>query len=316
MSQNLLVQRVFEQRGNRLNYIKRVIKWYRRPKSKVADFFESLIVIIPIAFVVRTIGFGLYQVPTGSMETTMLVGERFFADKLTPSFGYIKHGDIISFNDPLFDYSQNPILHWSQRYVWGPANWTKRVIGVPGDHVKGMIEDGKPVVYRNNEKLDESYINKYPLIATYEQVRDARKFAYKSYVPGVANDSQPFYRLTREEVMLGKRYSQLAGVSDLLEPGKPCLDSTIPNTSRAGKTFDEFDITLGPDEYWVMGDNRLGSSDSRAWGVLKAEHIHGKIVLRLYSIDSDESWFIFDMIKHPIDFWTRVRWSRCFQLVR
>ena len=83
-----------------MNMMKRFAKWYRRPKSRWEDFFQSLFVIVPIAFFIRTIGFGLYQVPTGSMETTMLVGERFFADKLTPLFQSLKHGEIISFNSP------------------------------------------------------------------------------------------------------------------------------------------------------------------------------------------------------------------------
>jgi len=296
-----------------MNFIKRIIKWYRRPKSKVADFFESLIVIIPIAFAIRTIGFGLYQVPTGSMETTMLVGERFFADKFTPLFMSIKHGDIISFNDPLFDYSDNPIKNWWQMYAWGPSNWTKRVIGVPGDHIKGVIEDGKPVIYRNGKKLDEPYLNKYPLIYTYDPHRD-RQGTYKTYVPDVALDQQPYYIMNREEIVRGKRKAFWLGIQDMRYPGTVNLDMGHFG-SRLGEPFDEFDVKLGSDEYWAMGDNRQGSSDSRAWGVLKRKFIHGKIVLRLYSIDSDESWAIIDLLKHPIDFWRRVRWRRCLQLV-
>ena len=127
--------------------------------------------ILPVAFLIRTFGFGLYQVPTGSMETTLLVGERFFADKLSYWLRSPRHGEIIAFNDPRIEYSSESCVNLWQRYAsWNVSNWTKRVIGIPGDHVKGVLEDGHPVIYVNDKKLDESaYINKYPLILLWKQ---------------------------------------------------------------------------------------------------------------------------------------------------
>src|SRR5947207_1819537 len=109
-------------------------------KSKQQSFFSSITefaFLLLVVFLIRTFGFGLYQVPTGSMETTMLVGERFFADKFSYNFRKPRYGEIIAMNDPEFKYSSNAIMNLFQHYVWGPSNWTKRVIGVPGDVMRG-----------------------------------------------------------------------------------------------------------------------------------------------------------------------------------
>lgn len=44
------------------------------------------------------------------------------------------------------------------------------------------------------------------------------------------------------------------------------------------------DVTLGEDEYFAMGDNRAGSSDSRSWGILPRKDIVGRASLRLFPI--------------------------------
>ncbi len=51
---------------------------------------------------------------------------------------------------------------------------------------------------------------------------------------------------------------------------------------KNGESNDRDGITLGADEYFVMGDNRAASSDSRVWGALPRDHITGRAFLRLF----------------------------------
>ncbi len=291
-----------------LQTVHKIIAWYKRPnKGFIADTLESLLVIIPVVFLIKTCIFGLYQVPTCSMENTMLVGERFLADKLTPFFRGPQRGEVVAFNHPLYAYSKNPIINWYERYVnLSIVSWTKRIIGIPGDRIQGKIEDGKPVIYRNGEKLDEWYTNKYPIIELYKPELVENNNLSKGMVRRTFDASmklndwnQPFYHINPVEAARAKQY---------------CPKNIYYPNDYENK--DIFDVTLGKNEYWAMGDNRRGSFDSRDWGVLQGHLIHGRILFRLWSSDSDESWWIFDLIKHPIDFWRRMRWSRCLNVIR
>lgn len=286
-------------------FIHKIVRWYKRPnKNYFADLAESLIVILPIVFLIKTFIFGLYQVPTCSMETTMLVGERFFADKVTPFFKAPQRSEIISFNDPNYHFSKNSWVNfWEQYAGWSVVNYTKRVIAIPGDHIQGKVEDGKPVVYVNGNKLDEPYLNKYPIIYRYKN----GQINPRSYDPSKPLNDQPFYDMTPSEIARAKLYYP----DNILYPNTPAMNGR-------GVYKDVYDVHLGPDEYWMMGDNRQGSWDSRDWGPLniKKTLFHGRILFRIWSVDSDESWWIVDLIKHPINFWQRVRWTRFFQILR
>ena len=314
---------------------KMLISWKRnKNKSTIGQYVEAFVIIIPIAFLIRTWGYGLFHVPSCSMETTMLVGERFIADKLSILFSPPKPGEIITFNQPggkyrvwkrnagnMYPYSESTFIDWFERYIWGPDNWTKRVIGVPGDHLKGVIEDGKPVVYRNGQKLDEPYVNKYPVVYTLSKkpmsMMDMLQsgsggemhFDVKSFDDKLPFDKQPFYRINELDVRRAARVRESHGIPGTVYPGTP-----ISTLGLSGS--DEFDVHLGKNQYWLMGDNRLCSYDSRAWGPLDGKLIHGKILFRVFSCDTNASWWILDPVLHPIDFWKRVRWGRCFGRVR
>ncbi|HXW86448.1 MAG TPA: signal peptidase I [Candidatus Bathyarchaeia archaeon] len=313
----------------------------KKQKTFIGNLLEFIGLLL-LVYVVRTVGFGLYQVPSGSMETTMLVGERYFADKLSYWIRAPRRGEIIAFNDPTYTYSQdNQFMFLFERYVWGPSNWTKRVVGIPGDIVRGTVEDGKPVVYLNGEKLDEPYLNKYPLIHIFRQdpafltervqqelqgyfygdvdramlmryLSEDRYTGWVSYDPDTSYADQPFYRLEENRVIKdndGNLELQWPGTS---RPSKNIFDAAS-GRKRFWEGSDEFYVELGPGEYWCMGDNRLNSADCRVFGPIQEKHIHGRIIFRIWSMDSDEGWWIVDLFKHPIDFWVRIRWSRFFQ---
>ena len=270
------------------------------------NWFLQLVILLSLIFMVRTFVFGLYWVPTGSMEPTILVGESFYADKFTPLFTDIKRGEIVSFNAPNYIYSENIFMRTFEMYIFGPDNWTKRVIGIPGDHVEGKVINGKTYIYLNGQKLDEPYVNPYPIVKVREQawqgclnipgigqtpllsipfLKKVPSAKYRVFDPQFPIDSkeQPFYNLYLEEKL---------------------PNSERPSILYAGTQYhngsvsDVFDVVLGKDEYWCMGDNRLGSYDSRGFGKVERWMIHGKIKFRLFSLKSANS-IIYDCLLMP-----------------
>ncbi|MFH2142242.1 MAG: signal peptidase I [Bacteroidota bacterium] len=69
-----------------------------------------------------------------------------------------------------------------------------------------------------------------------------------------------------------------------------------------GAKTDEY--TFKMDYYWLMGDNRHGSADSRFWGFVPEDHVVGKAVFIWLSLDKDKGWFN-----------GKIRWNRMFRLV-
>jgi signal peptidase I len=294
-------------------------------KSFIRQWIEAILVAGSLAVFFRNFIFGLYHVPTGSAERTVLVGDRIWGNKFAYRFGgEVKRGDTIIFDNPEFVYdSQNSFNRFWQKYVGfgipalglgdGPDNWTKRVIGLPGDTIEGRIENGKTAIYLNGQKLDETeYVNPYPLIALKKTTgflpqgfftsrglpglfEQSEKIVLYTYDPNKAFRDQPFYYMEPQEIFLHP------------QTGEPILKKAYEP--------DDVDVfgpmTIPANKYWVMGDNRRHSRDSRVWLFLDRSLIHGRASFVVYSVDSEESWWVFELLKHPFTFWkNHLRWNR------
>lgn len=310
--------------------LKKMIKNLREmTKPSWRQWLDALLVAAFFAFVLRTYGFGLYHVPTGSAEPTLLVGDRIWGNKWPYFFSEIKHGDQVIFSKPDFKYDRsNPFRYFWQKYIglpiplFGlddvPENWVKRVIAIPGDIIEGRVENGRTVIYRNHEKLEEPYVNPYPLIRLKRTVgffnidsfgpfgvpgflRTQARMRNYTYDPAQPLWNQPFYTMDEKSV-----------VHDLYTGDYLLLHPYTPTYSFSGTVIDSFGPFEVPEgKYWVMGDSRKNSEDSRYWGFLDRNLVHGRAGFIIFSLDSEESLWLFELIKHPIDFWRKsVRWDR------
>jgi signal peptidase I len=127
-----------------------------------------VLVAVLLTLLVRTFFVQAFYIPSGSMEPTLQVGDRVLVSKLSYRFGDVQRGDVIvfdgtgSFEDSV-DATPPGLLSRAVRGVGAffgvsasETDFTKRVIGLPGDHVVCCDAAGRLTV--NGVGLDEPYV--------------------------------------------------------------------------------------------------------------------------------------------------------------
>lgn len=208
-------------------------------------------------------------IPSGSMENTVLIGDHLIVSRI----GYDAGIPFTSWHVPLWREPKRQQIIVFSAPLPGSPDFIKRVIGVPGDHIKIM---GTRVLV-NGTALEEPYALHDP---------SNLDSSGESFPP---TDADSMYRLTS------------AWAVDL------------PKHVVNGE------LVVPQGEYFMMGDNRENSYDSRFWGFVPRDDIIGTPVIIYMSIDApEEVWgpgHIADRFAtylnaaiHPRE----VRWRRLF----
>jgi len=231
---------------------------------------QSLMGTVVIAIFVITFIVQAFQIPSESMENTLLVGDYLLVNKLCyggeHGFGSlvmpyqkIARGDII-----VFHYPVDPQQHF-----------VKRVIGLPGDRLRMMSKK----VLINGKQLDEPYV----------------RFL------------EPRNNLFRDDF--------------------PRVDIAAPRLEgdwwlAMQKLVVDGQLIIPEGHYFVMGDNRDNSDDSRYWGFVPQENIIGRPLVIYWSVkdwDRNPSATVMGRVYHAAYAITHIfqltRWNRTLRLV-
>ncbi|HWC18865.1 MAG TPA: signal peptidase I [Terriglobales bacterium] len=244
----------------------------RRHRGREADDWLSgiqwLCSTVVLAVFVITFLAQAFQIPSESMENTLLIGDYLLVDKvhygeagiwnwLMP-YSEIHRGDIIVFRYP---------IHPQQHFV-------KRVVGIPGDKVH--LFRGK--VFVNDKAIDDSSFAIH------------KSLQFDSY-----RDNYPAGNYISPEVNSGWWVE-------------------MHNVVHHGE------IIVPSGKFFVLGDNRDESLDSRYWGFVPRENIIGRPFLIYWSVRREETAasdgklerLLYTLVHLPED----ARWDRTFHLVR
>ncbi len=230
---------------------------------------KTIGVALLIALVIRAFFFQPFNIPSGSMKNTLLVGDYLFVSKY--AYGYSRHS--LPFSPPLFEgrvlgsAPERGDIAVFKLPRDGRTDYIKRVVGLPGDQIQ--MREG--ALFINGEAVERSRIDDFVETDSYGNVR--RIARYREILPnGVSYDT---------------------------------LDET-PN--GRGDNTPVFTVPAG--HYFMMGDNRDNSSDSRepmGVGFVPAENLVGRAELLFFSTNSTAAFW--EVWKWP----QAIRWARLFQ---
>lgn len=233
------------------------------------NFFRVWLPPVVVALFIIAFVFQLFEIPSGSMENTLLIGDHVVVDRLqwAPQAWWAQW--LVPYRSPRRDQVvafRSPVE---------PGTFlVKRIVGIPGDRLR--LVHG--VLYRNGQRVTEPYvIHQLPYDAGRDDYPDAQLFG-------------------QTEVWQREQWANF----------------------RAGE------IVVPSGRYFVMGDNRDISFDSRYWGFVPASALIGRPVLVYWSIGGNGQNTTSRALLQQLRSWlstlihlpTRTRWHRTMHLIR
>ena len=221
--------------------------WLRKKRQAQAkepwwvEYSVSFFPVILIVFLLRSFLFEPFKIPSGSMIPTLLVGDFILVNKFTYGIRLpVINKKIIDLNSP----QRGDVMVF--RYPEDPSlDYIKRVVGLPGDRItyenKRVSINGQPVPVR--------------------QIDDY---------------------LSRERMQFSRRFIETLGTREheiLIDEDAPSFMSqgrAFPYSGNCNYNTSGLTCTVPAGHYFMMGDNRDNSSDSRVWGFVPDENIVGK----------------------------------------
>ncbi len=222
----------------------------RRPaevaEPVLVDMARAFFPVIVVVFMIRSFWVEPFKIPSGSMKPTLQVGDFILVNKYT----YGIRLPVI--NKKVFDVG--PVHRGDVvvfRYPADPSvDYIKRVVGLPGDRVvyrdKRLTINGAQVPWQNDGFYTDAELNYLRLPTFLEKLG------------------------THDHLMM-------------IVPAQPPVDLAqvrqFPHRDNCEYNDEGFSCTVPAGEYFMMGDNRDQSSDSRYWGFVPDDHIKGRAFL-------------------------------------
>ncbi|MBU2492408.1 MAG: signal peptidase I [Bacteroidetes bacterium] len=283
--------------------------------KKAYDITKGFAVMILIVLIIKSSFVEASMVPTPSMENTILAGDFLIVNKFiyggsTPRYIPFTNIRLPFINFPSLDEPDRfDILVFEypgerdQLYNEEVVHYVKRCIGLPGDKIK--IVDR--VVFINGEELN------IPPHVNYLKNRATPRGAEEVYIfpKGKNWNSDNYGELTvpKEGHIINLTLSNIDEWETFINRELEKEAVTVKNGKIYINGNESDTYTVKKDYYFMMGDNRDNSLDSRYWGFVSRDRIVGSPIVVLWSVDPDVS------ILNPFKLLSTLRFDRIGKLI-
>ena len=261
----------------------------KTPQQKGIEFIKNLLFALVAALLIKSFLIETSRVPTGSMEKTILVGDFLFVNKFIygsssprnipftnialpyfqlPSFADPEKGDIV-----VFEYPGDR----DQLKSTNIDNYVKRCIAEPGDTVR-IIDK---VVFINGEETSiPPHIQYHGLYPVKKEIVDpgifpkGARWNKDNYGPYVIPKEGDVVELSPGNIEYWRTIIDR-------EYGRKVVSIKDGSVTIEGKPVNSY--TIKKDYYFMMGDNRDDSMDSRYWGLVARDLVVGEALMIYWS---------------------------------
>ncbi len=285
-------------------------------KDKVVENVKSLAWALGVFYFVQTFFLQTFAIPTGSMETTLMPGDFIFVNKFVygsqtpdnipfteiqlprfqfPSFKEPQQSDVVVFRFP------HPELYPSQKGL----DYIKRCVAVGGQ----TLEVKNKELYVDGVKFSEQFDK--PGIHYSDQILQKDDV----FPPGMGSrDNFGPLRVPAKGDVLTISNSNAAFIQYLALRDGHQFESGADGYRVDGSKAETY--TVGQDYYFMMGDNRDNSLDSRYWGPVPRSHVSGEGLLVYLSNKgaAQETSIILKLFKTINIF--QMKWNRIGTIIR
>jgi signal peptidase I len=282
--------------------------------STLMEYGKTILITVLAALLLKVFVLDAYRIPSTSMENTLQIGDFLLVNKLAYGLRTPRHLPFVARTVPSFTFSLFQNIHRGDVIVFefpggmheitSPknVNYIKRCMGLPGDTLEihsGLVSVNKILIPFPPYGIPTDYPNGNSWRQNPEMFPQGSTFTNANYGPIIVPKQGDILKLEPATITQWRMLIQREGHTVRIADKMILIDGEAASTYRVRQNY-----------YFVLGDNRDNSMDSRYWGFVPDDHLIGEALLVYWSWDTEVP------VSNISENLSTIRWKRIGTLIK